>query len=132
MFGKKHRLRADELQTRLDAVLQTNEQLRADLETARYVQRTAINAREEAENISASQRGELAARADTIRRLNGTELARENDRLKAHAAALEKCLAGLQAANESAYADLAARAGTAPGSVEDDDADTAALIGGAR
>ena len=121
MFGsKKHRRRADDLAERLDTALQAVEQHKADLETARFNERTAIRARERAEKITANQRGELAKRAATILRLRETNTK------------LEQRLADLQEANESAYADLAARAGTIPAPAADDEADTAALIGGAR
>lgn len=101
MFGiKTHRHRADDLAERLDTALQTIDQQKADLETARYNERTAIQARERAENITAGQRGELAKRAATIIRLRETN------------AKLEQRLADLQAANETACADLVKRAGT--------------------
>ncbi|MEY9937348.1 hypothetical protein [Streptacidiphilus sp. MAP5-3] len=99
MFGKKHRHRADDLADRLDTAHQTIEQLKADVATAEFNQRTAIDARVLAESITAQQRGELVRRAGTILRLRETNTA------------LEKRVAELQAANETAYTDLASRSG---------------------
>lgn len=98
-FGSKTR-RIRELETLLDTAQRRHDRTTDDLGTAQFNQRTAINARERAENITVSQRTELVARAATIRRLRETN------------AALEQRLADLQAANEQHYADLAARSGT--------------------
>lgn len=54
IFARKHQRRAADLEGRLDNAHQRIEQLTADVETARYNERTALQAREAADNRAAA------------------------------------------------------------------------------